>query len=200
MPLGYKMGKIELVVHDGLRDFLPAGKRTGRLECIFNEKVSIKHVFESAGIPHPEVGHILVNGAPVRFDYHVEDGDQIELFPTKAGSPGPGAAARFVLDNHLGKLAGYLRLLGFDVRYEPPWDDEILADVSAREERILLTRDRGLLKRKVVTTGYCVRSDLPEEQVAEVFRSFWYPRPGRSIQTLPALQRAAACGGKKCYH
>ena len=79
---------------------------------------------------------------------------------------------RFVVDIHLGKLAGYLRLLGFDTLYRNDFQDNELAEISSAEVRILLTRDRGLLKRKVVTRGYLVREDDPKEQIHEIARRF----------------------------
>jgi len=56
-----------------------------------------------------------------------------------------------VLDTHLGRLAAYLRMLGFDSLYRNDYHDEELACISA------LTRDRGLLKRNIVVHGYLVR-------------------------------------------
>ena len=64
----------------------------------------------------------------------------------------------------------YLRLLGFDALYRNDYDDDELAHISSEEKRILLTQDRGLLKRSKVTYGYSVRSDNPEEQTVEVLQ------------------------------
>ena len=78
----------------------------------------------------------------------------------------------FVLDGHLGRLASHLRLLGFDALYRNDYDDDALAEISSNQDRILLTRDRGLLKRNQVRSGYCVRAKSPQEQVIEVLRRF----------------------------
>src|SRR5919202_6492437 len=72
----------------------------------------------------------------------------------------------------LGRLAGYLRMLGLDTLYERDAADDALAELSAREGRVLLTRDRGLLKRSLVVHGYYPRSDDPERQLAEVVARF----------------------------
>jgi hypothetical protein len=77
-----------------------------------------------------------------------------------------------VLDNHLGKLAAYLRLLGFDVIYRNNLQDEELTRISSQEERILLTRDRRLLMRRAVIQGYCVRALLPRQQALEVLQRY----------------------------
>jgi hypothetical protein len=72
----------------------------------------------------------------------------------------------------LGRLTSYLRLLGFDALYQSRYDDVELAEIAHDEKRILLTRDRGLLKRRLVTYGYCVRSRDPREQLGAVLGRF----------------------------
>ncbi len=142
---------------------------------------TVKHLIEMLGVPHPEVDLILVNEQSVDFDYLVQGGDRVSVYPVFESvdirgiskvRPEPLRSPRFVLDNHLGRLAGYLRLLGFDCLYRNDYQDRKLAEISARQERILLTRDRGLLKRKIVTRGYLVRSDQPLEQAEEIIRRF----------------------------
>jgi uncharacterized protein with PIN domain len=100
------------------------------------------------------------------------------------------AEARFVLDTHLGQLASYLRMLGFDTLYRNDYPDEELAFVSSTEERILLTRDLGLLKRSIVTYGYFVRQTNPRQQVAEILRR--YNLSGK----ITPLQRCIRCNGR----
>ena len=77
-----------------------------------------------------------------------------------------------MLDTHLGQLASYLRLLGFDTLYRNDYDDPELAWISHEDGRLLLTKDRGLLKRKIVSRGYCVRETDPELQMLEVVERF----------------------------
>jgi uncharacterized protein with PIN domain len=77
-----------------------------------------------------------------------------------------------VLDIHLGRLAAYLRLLGFDALYRNDYQDDQMAAIASKQGRILLTRDRGLLKRSEVRYGYCLRSSQPREQVLEILRRF----------------------------
>jgi uncharacterized protein with PIN domain len=147
------------------------------VEYSFDRPPSVKDAIESLGVPHPEVDLVLSAGRPVDLGRIVGLDDEIDVFgidrpPQFAGMPGlipplPDPP-RFVLDGHLGRLARYLRLLGFDVRYESHADDPLLARVSASEDRILLTRDRGLLKRGSVKFGYLPRDDDPAEQLREV--------------------------------
>jgi uncharacterized protein len=96
---------------------------------------------------------------------------------------------RFVVDVNLGRLAWLLRLLGFDVWWSNDADDKALADLSLQQRRILLTRDRGLLKRRAVTHGLFVRADDPEEQALEVIRRL------DLRQRLAPLTRCVRCNG-----
>jgi len=103
--------------------------------------------------------------------------------------PAPLRHPRFVADVHLGRLAAYLRMLGFDTLYRNDAPDEDLARASTEQQRILLTRDRGLLKRGTVTRGYCVRQTLPREQLAEVLERFELAR------LAAPFTRCMACNG-----
>ena len=164
-----------------LSDLLPPRQRQATLTCVLNERASVKHVIESFGVPHPEVDLILVNGESVDFSYRVCDGDRVAVYPVFESfdigplvrlRPRPLRDPRFVLDVHLGKLAGYLRMLGFDALYSNTNGDEELVEVSRDQRRVLLTRDRGLLKRSAITHGYLLRESSPQAQVAEVVARF----------------------------
>jgi len=178
---------------------LPPEVRHERFPVQFAGHESVKHILETLGVPHTEVDLILANGKSVGFAYQVEEGDRVSVFPMFESldissltevRPEPLREPKFVLDNHLGKLAGYLRLLGFDTRYKNDFHDPELATISNQEERILLTRDRGLLKRKVVSHGYCVRADAPREQLLEVLRRF------DLADLVEPYSRCARCNGK----
>lgn len=164
-----------------LNDYLPSVRRQRPFEVTFRLPASVKHWIESLGAPHTEIDLILANGEPVDFSYIVRDGDHISVYPVFESiditslvrvRPAPLRQVRFVLDAHLGRLAAYLRMLGFDALYRSDYTDEALAQISSGEKRILLTRDRGLLKRSQVTHGYCVRADHPPAQAIEVVRRF----------------------------
>ncbi len=167
-----------------LNDFLPREKRQVSFAYEFNSDQSVKHLIESAGVPHTNVELILVNGEPVDFSYRVQTGDQVSVYPhlttltlpeNASGRlrPEPPSPARFVLDIHLGQLARYLRLLGFDTIYpDLSHDDADLAQIAQRENRILLTRDRGLLMRSIVVHGYCLRTKNSEKQLTAVLHRY----------------------------
>jgi len=98
--------------------------------------------------------------------------ESVDISPVLRVRPEPLREVRFVLDAHLGRLSSYLRMMGFDALYNNVYTDEELAGISISERRILLTRDRGLLKRSQITHGYYVRSNDPHLQLAEVLRRF----------------------------
>lgn len=152
-----------------LQDFLKHDQRGRKISVKFRGRQSIKHLVESLGAPHPEIGVIQVNRQVATLSTITQDADQVEVFPIPNGCP---VEPRFVLDGHLGRLAAYLRLLGFDCLYQNDDDDEQLAETTQREERILLSRDRRLLMRTAVTHGYCLRSLDPHEQLKEVIERF----------------------------
>lgn len=170
------MGAVTVWFSGNLNDFLPPRRRGQAIETRPAEGAAAKDLIESLGVPHPEVDVILASGTSVDFAYMVRDGDTLEVYPVGATpdvSPllhlvPPPPEPRFVLDVHLGRLAAYLRMLGFDTLYENEQDDDVLARIAHDEGRILLTRDVGLLKRGAVVYGYCVRESAPERQVAEV--------------------------------
>ena len=152
-----------------LNDFLPLDQRNQAIRVDFRGRQSIKHLAESLGVPHPEIGQVQVNGQEGTLDMITQDGDRVEVHPIPNGYP---AEPRFVLDNHLGRLAAYLRMLGFDCLYQNDYEDEELAEAAQAEDRILLTRDRRLLMRKAVAYGYCLRSLDSIQQLSEVIRRF----------------------------
>ena len=164
-----------------LNDFLPTRRRRITFAYRFDEGQSVKHLIEALGVPHTEVDLVLVNGESVGFGYLARDGDRVSVYPVfESMDISPVARVRprplrepcFVLDTHLGRLATYLRMLGFDTLYRNDYGDEELARISSSEGRILLSRDRGLLKRRVVTHGYCLREINPRRQLSEILRRF----------------------------
>jgi len=164
-----------------LNDLLPLSKRGLCFSHAFEASASVKDTVEAFGIPHTEVDLILANGETVTFSYLLRDGDRISVYPVFRSldlspltrlQPRSGGEICFVLDTHLGRLAAYLRMMGFDSVYRNDCRDEELAHISLDQQRTLLSRDRGLLKRSLVTRGYLVRELQPREQLLEVLRRF----------------------------
>jgi uncharacterized protein with PIN domain len=137
--------------------FLLPSLRGREVERSWSDTDTLMHVIESMGIPHTEIDRIEQNG------------NLIHVYPRP---PEQLEDRRFVLDQHLGRLAAYLRMLGLDVLHSVPSPDEQLAAISSREDRVLLTRDVGLLKRREVRRGYFVRATDPRAQLLEVVKRF----------------------------
>lgn len=159
---------------------------------------SIKDLIESMGVPHTEVDLILINGISVDFSYIVKNEDRVSVYPvfesfnieqvTKL-RPEPLRCLNFILDVHLGKLTKDLRMLGFDSLYRNDYRDSEIAEISHNEGRIVLTRDRGLLKRSIITRGYYLKSDNPKVQIKEVVNRF------DLIPLCKPLTRCIRCNG-----
>ncbi len=166
-----------------LNDFLPPPQRQRPFrQPVYGGTQSVKHHIESLGVPHTEPEVVLVNGRSVDFHYLVQAGDQISVYPPFHRidvsplvplRPSLTPPHRFLLDNHLGKLARYLRLLGLDTLYaDNHVEDAELARIAREENRILLTRDRGLLKRGNVIYGYCLRTRDSMGQLTAVLHRY----------------------------
>jgi len=171
------MPEVQLRFYEELNDFLPPQRRKVTFTHELTRRTSVKDLIESFGVPHTEVEMILANGQSVDFSYIVQAGDHISVYPMFESldiSPlirlreKPLRDPRFVVDANLGQLARYLRLLGFDATYRNNFTDAEVAQIASREKRIVLTRDRALLRHKVITHGYFVRAVKPREQVREI--------------------------------
>jgi uncharacterized protein len=158
-----------------LNDFLSSDYRGITVSLKFDDHQTVKHLFESLGVPHTEVSHVLADSCKVDNSYHPHTGELIEVFPYSPENRRPvpiGDELHFALDLHLGKLARYMRLLGFDSAYRNDYNDLELAEISQNEGRVLLTRDRRLLMRKQVEWGCCLRSLDPRQQLLEVLHHY----------------------------
>jgi uncharacterized protein len=162
-----------------LNDFLRVGYRGRRFRHALAARSSVKDAIEALGVPHPEVDLILINGAAEEFSYRLLEGDDVSVYPAfrsidisggrRVGTDVRGSI-RFAVDVHLGKLASLMRLAGFDALVFQ--QDNEIADAAAREERVVLTRDVGLLKRGAVRRGHWVRHTDPERQFVEILEWF----------------------------
>lgn len=168
--------RVELCFSERLKELVrsPAGRSTRMVD--FSGRRSIKDLIESMGIPHGEVGFMVrLEDHPIDFNYILRDGDRITLWERipkqwrESGfsslRPDPPRPLRFLADVHLGTLARRLRLLGFDTRYRNVSTDRRLAEISQKEQRVLLSRDRGLLMRRQVSHGVLVRGTDPDAQL-----------------------------------
>jgi uncharacterized protein with PIN domain len=179
-----------------LGDFLPSARRGVTFAHEFRGRPSVKDVIESLGVPHTEVDLVLADGESVDFAWTLRDGARVAVYPVFESidvaavarvRPEPLREVRFAVDGHLGRLARYLRMLGFDTLWRADAGDEEIARVAAAERRIVLTRDAGLLKRRIVTHGYRVREAMPRRQLAEVVRRL------DLVRAIAPFRRCLAC-------
>jgi len=192
------MRRVTFHFHGRLVDYLVAGQQTGDRDYTASGPTAVKHAIEALGLPHTEVECILANGRPVGFAYIIQDGDRLDVYPVIPAQvqaavrlrPALPRPARFVADNHLGRLVTYLRLLGFDTLYPKLLDDEQLAELSAGQGRVLLSRDRRLLMRKIVVHGFCLQSRDPRQQLAGVLDRF------DLHDAIAPWQRCLRCNGR----
>ena len=193
------MAQIRIHFYQSLNDFVAPVLSATEIIHNLDRKASVKDIIESFNVPHPEVKLILVNGIAVNFSYIVQDGDSIQVYPADGNPevesllplrPESSQPPIFVVDANLGKLARYLRLLGFDCLYRNDFGDAAVATIASEQQRTVLTRDRSLLQRRIITHGYFVRSDMPKIQTREVLKRFdLYP-------LIKPLTRCTHCNGK----
>ena len=164
-----------------LNDFLAPERRHHSFEHSFDGTPSIKDRIESLGVPHTEVDLVLIDGAPVDFGHLLRGGERVAVYPVFEAfdikpvsrlRPRPLREPRFILDVHLGRLAGYLRALGFDSLYANDFSDEHIIATALAEHRIILTRDTGILKDGRVTHGRFVHATEPLKQAREIVDRF----------------------------
>mgnify|MGYP003551685548 FL=1 len=193
------MTGIKLRFYQSLNDFIRPALRHAAINFPLDRKASIKDMIESFNVPHTEIDLILVNGSAVDFSYIVQTGDDIQVYPAGENvnatelpqlRPALPQPLKFVVDVNLGKLARNLRLLGIDCCYQNDYGDDAVALISSEEQRIVLTRDRSLLRRKIIVYGYYVRADLPMTQTREVLRKF------DLYSLLNPLTRCTHCNGQ----
>ncbi len=171
------MAVAEFRFYEELNDFLNRAQRKQPFRYACARRATVKNAIEALGVPHTEVELILVNGESVAFSRIIEDGDRISVYPQFEAfdvtpllqvRDHPLRSTRFIADAHLGALAKYLRIVGFDTLYRNDYRDCEVAATAVEQRRIVLSRDKGLLMHKAVTHGCYVRATRPLEQLEEV--------------------------------
>jgi len=167
--------------HGDLSRFLSGDRQKKGFTYRVKGRPTIKDTIEALGVPHTEVDVIVANGQPVDFHYQSQDKDRVGVYPDAEKArrqniiplkPKIPSKPKFICDVHLGKLCRYLRLCGFDTLYDERYSDLQMIRVGAKEKRILLTRDIGLLKNKRIYFGYFIRNIDPQKRIKEVVSQF----------------------------
>jgi len=160
--------------YDALAGFLPRERRGHEFQSPCARDATVKHMIEALGVPHTEVELVLVNGATSGFDHLLRDGDRVAVYPAfglldvgglQRLRAWPAGRLRFVADAHLGGLARLLRMAGFDTLYDNAYRDDEIERIARMDERVLLTRDRELLKRRSVELGCYLHALDPLDQL-----------------------------------
>jgi len=175
------MPTVTVRLYEELNEFLPVERRKQPFRVDVPPGSTTKSLIENFGVPHTEIDLVLVNGESADFSRQLREGDLVSVYPvfeswdittvSRVRSP-PLRQTRFIADVHLGRLARLLRMTGFDTAWANDLSDEVIVHAAFAEKRIMLSRDRGLLKRRLVTHGCLIKSLVPREQLAEVFRRF----------------------------
>ncbi|NTV10817.1 MAG: Mut7-C ubiquitin/RNAse domain-containing protein [Zoogloea sp.] len=176
--------------YEELNSFLPPARRQQEFDCGCAADATTKHMIEALGVPHTEVELVLVNGESVGFDRLLQDGDRVAVYPKFEAfditplirvRKAPLRVTRFIADAHLGGLARLLRMTGFDTLYDNHFDDLEIELIAAGDGRVVLTRDRELLKRRTITHGCYVHALKPSRQLAEIFERLDLERSARPL-------------------
>ncbi|WP_332813923.1 Mut7-C RNAse domain-containing protein [Ramlibacter sp.] len=181
--------------YEELNDFLAPARRRREFTVRCARAATTKHMIEALGVPHTEVELILLNGESVGFGALLREGDRVAVYPRFEAfditpllrvRDQPLREPRFVADCHLGSLARLLRMMGFDTLYEKAFADAEIERIAATQGRIVLTRDRDLLKRRSITHGCYVHALRPQLQLREVLERLQLARGARPFTLCPA--------------
>jgi uncharacterized protein len=177
---------VELRFASDLLLFLAPRHRSGRVRTACDGTSTLGHVVEALGVPLPEVGSLTVDGAAAAPGYRLSGGESAAVAAVRRPQRIPDP--RFVLDVHLGTLARRMRLLGVDTAYANDRDDDALIEQSNAEGRVLLTKDRGLLRRRKLSVGAYVRGARADDELRDVLDRF--------VPPLAPWTRCPACNGQ----
>jgi len=134
-------------------------------------------MIEALGVPHTEIDLILVNGNSVDFNYILQDEDRVSVYPVFESlnitdvtllRKIPLRRNKFIADINLGDIVKYMRVLGLDLYFDPLLSTREIIEISKRENRVILTKSRKLLKFKDVSHGIFIRPGTTTEQIRRI--------------------------------
>ncbi len=174
-------GRIFLILHGDLVDLLPKNRRHRTIRLILDRRASIKDIIESQTIPHTEIGRMEMEGRQLSFRHIGENGERIHLHPFSRHTPLTTATVlrpepleniAFMCDSTVSRLGRHMRMAGLDTANAPEASLVEVGSQASAAGRILVSRNRDLLKCRTVNFGQLIRSVHHRLQLREVFVRF----------------------------
>jgi len=164
-----------------LNEFLPLEHRYNEFPLLFSEPFNVAKLLDRLNIPLNSVEIILVDGKSVSAKFSLSEGNRISLYPIFESfdirsllhlHSAPLRHIKFIADVHLGKLARYLRLFGFDTAYNSSFSFSSILSIAELEQRCILSKSIAYKEKPSVTKYFHIQSSIPEEQLTETFSRF----------------------------
>jgi uncharacterized protein with PIN domain len=193
-----KVNRAKFRFYAELNDFLLPERKQILFAYSFKENPAIKDTIEAIGVPHTAIDIILVNGKSEEFSYLLQDGNIVSVYPVFKKLEVTDVIhlqnklpdeLKFIVDTHLGKLAKYLRMLGFDIIYQNNYKAPEILNIAETQKRVILTKSIALLKNKLVKWGYWIRSKDLVKQLIEVVHRF------DLVAKIKPFSRCMLCNG-----
>lgn len=164
------MQTVVLTFDSSLTPLIPLALRGHPVVRAWADGATLKHAIEALGVPHTEVGQVLVNDAPAPMEAMVPASGHIAVSCAQPALP--VAPLHFLCDAHLGATARLLRMAGFNTAYDNNYADAAIEALAQAEDWIVLSRDRELLKRRGILRGAFIRAREPQAQMREIVSRF----------------------------
>lgn len=176
---------IHIRFHPDFQVFL---KRRGScdIDYTLTRKAPLCDIVEALGVPHPEIGGIRNGAHRLRLEFIPSRDMALTVDPVPPPfdvcrpsflRPDPMPCLRFIVDENVAKLASLMRILGLDTAYVPGIDDRELAQIAHSENRVVLSKDIQLFKRRIIVFGRFIRAVNPIDQLREVLDFFAIRKP-----------------------
>lgn len=160
------MQTVVLTFDSNLTPLLPQALRGHPVARAWADDATLKHAIEALGVPHTEVGQVLVDGRPMALEAMLPARGYVAVSAVEPLLP--TAPLHFLCDAHLGATARLLRMAGFDTAYDNNYADAAIEALAHEEDWIVLSRDRELLKRRGIRRGAFIRAREPQAQMREI--------------------------------
>ena len=189
---------VNLTFHNDLQMLLKKSHEGKMVEYALERRASLKDIIESQGIPHTEVAQILLKNIELGFGFIPGGGEAIDILPFSEEisvftstllRPQPICSLKFMVDINVQKLARNLRLIGFDTTLVPVMRLVEIGNVATNQQRILITRNRELLKCNTVIHGHLLRSENHVIQLQETVKLY------KLKLHIKPFSRCMACNG-----